>query len=59
MRRQSVGVCPVCLRRVWPTVRGNIAYHRDSVGRDQCPAAGQPYEITGAAPQRKSGPVRP
>lgn len=37
--------CPVCCREVMPTGRGNIARHRDSIGRDVCPASGETFEL--------------
>jgi hypothetical protein len=49
MKRTNRPRCPVCLRPVFRTTNGNIPHHRDSLGRDVCPAAGEPYSITGAA----------
>lgn len=31
--------CPVCLRRVTRTARGNIAGHLDKTGHTPCPAS--------------------
>lgn len=38
--------CPICWRRVGPTVNKAIEGHWDSIGRDVCPGSGEPYRIT-------------
>jgi hypothetical protein len=38
--------CPVCWRRVRPTIHAAIEGHWDSKGRDVCPGSGEPYRIT-------------
>lgn len=41
-------ICPVCRQTVTKTTKGNIAAHRDSLGRDMCPSTGFPFAITEA-----------
>jgi hypothetical protein len=38
--------CPVCWRRVRPTIHQCIEGHWDAAGRDVCPGTGEPYRIT-------------
>lgn len=37
--------CPVCKQPVTRTSGDKIAPHMDSIGRDICPATGEPYRI--------------
>lgn len=42
MRRR----CPVCWRRVRPTIHHAIEGHWDTASTTVCPASGEPYRIT-------------
>ena len=41
-----MNVCPVCWRVVARTMRGRIAAHFDTTGRQTCPASGVEFHIT-------------
>lgn len=50
------GLCPVCRRRVHPidwNRWARVSAHMDSIGRDLCPASGEPWRITVAAAERR------
>ena len=45
LRRNCRHRCPVCWQNVVATRTDAISLHMDSVGRDKCPASGEPFEI--------------
>ncbi len=45
--------CPVCMRIVQPTTKGNVFRHTDSIGRDVCPMSGEPYDLTVSTATRR------
>lgn len=54
MSARSRRYCPVCWQPAGkPTSSGLIAAHFDSVGRDVCPASGQPFTIAGYGRRRR------
>lgn len=35
--------CPVCWQPISPTIKGNIAVHRDKIA-EPCPGSGEPWK---------------
>lgn len=45
-------ICPVCRQEVsYTRVRRNITSHLDSIGRDECPMTGFPFNLATTKPK--------